>query len=316
MYHQGLFIKKIINSIDTLSIDVLKIDLSIDNYFIKSVKAKNLLNERQTTSNMAESLADSGFEVIAALNADFFEKDGEVINNMISEGKFVKAVKFTDSPFNSFVNSQFAVTYDNQLAIEQFVFSGNVVFPEGTIEEIRRINSKPDSSSITLYNSFHGKFTPAGNEDWLIIESQLVLIGESGDTSFFIIGDSLRQGEMTEIPIDGFVISANNKYANYLERELTVGDTIKLLLKLNPDIANIRSLTGGWPRLVADGKNLIKSYPNTEGVMQRFSENRHPRTGIGFSEDSTIIYFICVDGRQQTSRGMSLLEFADLMIDD
>ena len=133
---------------------------------------------------------------------------------------------------------------------------------------------------------------------------------------FFIIDDSLKQGGNSEIPKSGFVISANNKYAYYLAREFSEGDTIKLLLKLNPNFNNIRNLTGGWPQLVKDGNNVIKSNPNVEGVMPRFSENRHPRTGIGFSEDSTTVYFITVDGRQKTSRGMSLAEFADFMIEE
>ena len=312
----GIVHKKIINTIDTLTIDVLKIDLSQGNYYIRSVKAKNLLNERETTSDMSKALSDSGYEVIAAINADFFEQDGEVINNMISEGKYVKAVKFTDSPFNSFVNSQFAITCNNNLLLEQFVFSGNVLFSDGTIEEIRRINSKADSNSITIYNSFQGNYTPIVPEKWAVSEVLLIPAGQSGDTAFFTIGDSLMQAGHTEIPNDGFIISANNKYAHYLSREFEIGDTLKLLLKLNPNFTNIQSLTGGWPQLVKDGNSLVKSNKNIEGVIQRFSENRHPRTGVGFSKDSTIVYFITVDGRQQMSRGMSLLEFADLMIDE
>lgn len=312
----GVVHKKIINVNDTLSIDILKIDLSHGNYYISSVKAKNLLNERETTSNISKVLSDSGFEVIAAINADFFEQDGEVINNMISDGKFVKAVKFTDSPYNSFVNSQFAVTYDNKLFLEQFVFSGNIVFPDGTTEEIRRINSKPDSNSITIYNSFQGTHTPTLHEKWAVTEALLIPTGQSGDTIIFVVSDSLKNSGGTEISRNGFVISANNKYKYYLSREIAVGDTIKLLLKLNPNIANIRSLTGGWPRLIKDGMNLITNDSKIEGVMQRFSENRHPRSGVGFSSDSTTVYFITVDGRLKSSRGMTLLEFADFMIDE
>ena len=312
----GVVHKTIINSTDTLMINVLKVNLSQGRYHLSSVKAKNLLNERKTTSDISKALSDSGYQVIAALNADFFEQDGEVINNMISEGKFVKAVKFTDSPFNTFVNSQLAITYDNKLLLEQFVFSGNVFFPDGTIEEIRRINSKADSNSITIYNSFQGNYTPVVPETWAVSEVLLIPAGQSGDTALFTIGDSLKPAGHTEIPNDGFIISANNKYAYYLSREFEIGDTIKLLLRLNPNFTNIRSLTGGWPQLVKDGKSLIKSNLNIEGVIQRFSENRHPRTGVGFSKDSTTVYFITVDGRQQMSRGMSLLEFAELMIEE
>ncbi len=313
---QGVVYKKIVNSTDTLSIDILKINLSEDKYVIRSVKAKNLLNQRETTTDMAKALNDSGYNVIAALNADFFETDGELVNNMISEGEFVKAVKFTDSPYNQFVNSQFAVTYDNKLIIEQFVFSGNIIFPDGTIEAISRINSKADSNSITLYNTFQGERTPLASEGWIVTETILIPLSISEDTSFFIVGNNFQQGGNHQIPEKGFILSANSKYAYFLERNLSAGDTVKIILRLNPHHPEIRSLTGGWPLLVKDGKNVINSNPDIEGVIPRFSENRHPRTGIGFSKDSTTVYFITVDGRQKTSRGMSLLEFADLMIEE
>lgn len=312
----GVVYKKILNNNDTISINILKIDLSNGDYIIKSVKANNLLNDRETTSKMVKAFTDSGYNVIAAINADFFESDGEVVNNMIYEGKFVKAVKFTDSPFNNFVNSQFAITYDNKPLIEQFVFSGNLLFPDGTIESISRINSKADSNSITLYNSYQGNRTPEASEKWVVTEAALIPITESGDTAFFMVGSQFERGGNQEIPEKGFILSANSKYSYYLEQKLFTGDTIKLLLRLTPHHYRIRSLTGGWPMLIKDGFNILKSDPNIEGVIPRFSENRHPRTGIGFSEDSTVVCFITVDGRQSHSKGMSLVEFADFMISE
>ena len=113
---------------------------------------------------MVKTLTDSGYNVVAAINADFFEADGEIINNMISEGNFVKAVKFTDSPFNPFVNTQFAITEDNKLLMDQFVFNGQLILPDGISEPINRINSKADSNSVTLYNSFQGEYTPTAKD--------------------------------------------------------------------------------------------------------------------------------------------------------
>ncbi len=312
----GVVYKKIVNITDTLSIDILTIDLSNEDYIIKSVKADNLLGSRQTTSDIAKVFTDSGYNVTAALNADFFEADGEVISNMVYEGQFVKAVKFTDSPFNEYVNSQFAITYDNKPLIEQFVFSGSIIFPNGAVESISRINSKSDSNSISLYNLYQGNNTPSAPEDWIVKEALLIPLTSSLDTLLFAVGNKFESGGNTQIPEKGFVISANNKYAHYLERNLSTGDTVKLLLRLNPHYPSIRSLTGGWPLLVKDGENLIKSHPGVEGVIPRFSENRHPRTGAGFSKDSTTVFFITVDGRQEQSRGMSLSEFADLMISE
>jgi len=67
------------------------------------------------------------------------------------------------------------------------------------------------------------------------------------------------------------------------------------------------------PRLLVDGRSIADSADRLEGTFPRFSLTRHPRTGIGFSRDSTKLYFVTVDGRSESSSGMSLTEFATLM---
>ena len=309
----GVVYTKIINTIDTLSINILKIDILNNKYELKSVKANNLLNSKETTSGMVKSLTDSGYNVIAAINADFFEADGEIVNNMISGGEFVKAVKFTDSPFNPFVNTQFAITEANKFLVEQFVFSGQLILPNGAIESINRINSLSDSNSISLYNSFQGDSTPAPKDNWYVSEIPIVPIKISNDTMICVVKDSFHVGG--KIYIDyGFVLSANSRYAHYLEREISFGDTLKLVLNFNPKYLNIQSLIGGWPRLVKDGENVVISDSTLEGIIPRFSKVKHPRTGIGISQDSSTVFFITVDGRQESSSGIILVDFADLMI--
>jgi len=312
---KGIVYKKIINTIDTLSIDILKIELSTNDYELRTLKANNLLNSKETTSEMVKTLTDSVYNVVAAINADFFEADGEIINNMISEGNFVKAVKFTDSPFNPFVNAQFAITEDKKLLMDQFVFSSQLILPGGISEPINRINSKTDSNSVTLYNSFQGEYTPTAEVNWFVSEINLQSISKNHDTLFCIVSDSFQHGGNKKIHSD-FVLSANNKFARYLEREIKTGDTLKIILQMNPNYLNINQLVGGWPRLVKDGLNLMKINDTAEGDLPRISKVKHPRTGIGFSKDSTLIYFITVDGRQESSSGMTLMEFADLMIDE
>lgn len=310
----GVIYNKIINSVDTLSIDILKIDISKGNFRLRTVKANKLLNDKATTSEMVRELTDSGYNVIAAINADFFEADGEIINNMISEGEFVKAVKFTDSPFNNFVNTQFAVTDKNKIIIDQFVFNGQLILPNGFSEPINRINSKADSNSIILYNHYQGKYTPSDSSNWYKCETALSIIKRNYDTLFCIVTDTFNHGGNYKIDSD-FVLSVNNKYAHYLEREIRLDDTLKIILGFNPNLKNINSLVGGWPRLVRNGINLIKTDSTIEGVFNNFSKVKHPRTGIGITKDSSTVIFITVDGRQESSSGLALDEFADLMIE-
>lgn len=309
----GVVHKRIVNQSDTLVINILKVDIKRPDLTIRAVKANELLGTKETTSQMFERYRLSGFDVIAAINADFFEADGEVVSNMISNGEIVKAVKFSDSPFNELTNSQLAVDYNDNLFIDQFVYSGNLILPNGISEEINRVNSKPDSNSIVLYNRFQGKITPDLPKDWFVVDFVMFPLSSTGDTLIY-----LTNGKTTfrnfEVPKDGLVLSANNKYGHYLDREIQVGDTIKIVNEFSPKIRNLKSLVGGWPVLVKDGQNMIRRNPSLEGVTEKFSENRHPRSGIGFSADKNTFYMITIDGRQQSSRGMTLLEFANLMI--
>lgn len=309
----GVIYKKIINKDDTLVINVVKADIKNPSISIRTVKANELLNTKETASQMFNRIKLSGYNVIAAINGDFFEEDGEVVSSMISEGEIVKAVKFSDSPYNPFTNSEFAVDENDNMFIDQFVFSGNLILPDGNVEEIKRVNSKADSNSISLFNHFQGRTTPPLPKDWYVVDYVLFPAYSIGDTLKYIV-----TGKTTfrnyEIPNDGLILSANNKYAFYLERELKIGDTVKVVYNFFPRLKNIKSLTGGWPILVKDGMNMIRRDEKLEGVTEKFAAQRHPRSGIGFSSDRRTLYLITVDGRQQQSRGMTLLEFANFMI--
>lgn len=315
----GILHKQIFNSRDTLMINIVRADMSKGNYYVKAVKARNSLLGREKVSEMASRSVDSLGEVICAINADFFNmKTGEVENNMVSEGMFVRATTMTDSPFDVFdnIHSQFGITYQNKPYIERFRFVGNVIFPRGGVENLGRINSEPDSNSLVLYNTYQGRHTPAGKNNWKIAETELVPIRTVADTFYCVTNGGILKGSSNLLRQGRPILSGNNKYADVMIRNIKDGDTIKIVVKLDPNYPGMRTLTGGWPRIVRDGVNIADSADSIEGTFPKFSRVKHPRTGIGFSSDSTIIYFITVDGRQESSSGISLKDFADLMISE
>ncbi|MCA2004432.1 MAG: phosphodiester glycosidase family protein, partial [Ignavibacterium sp.] len=208
----GVIHKKIINMNDTLVINILKVEIKKPDLSIIATKANEHLNTKETTSQMVSRYKLSGYNVIAAINADFFEADGEVVSNMISNGEIVKAVKFSDSPFNPFTNSQIAFNNDDNMYIDQFIFSGNLILSNGIVEEIRRVNSKADSNSITLYNYFQGKTTPPSSRDWYVVDFVLFPIQTFGDTLKYI-ATAKTTFRNFEIPKQGIILSSNNKFA-------------------------------------------------------------------------------------------------------
>jgi hypothetical protein len=115
------------------------------------------------------------------------------------------------------------------------------------------------------------------------------------------------------IPDNGVVISGHGLACSFLNDHVFVGDTLSLALQLPPVSEAILQLIGGTPRLIRDGSVTVEW--QNEGTDQSFATDRHPRTAVGFSQDSTKVYFITVDGRQAGySVGMSLYELADYML--
>ena len=76
----------------------------------------------------------------------------------------------------------------------------------------------------------------------------------------------------------------------------------------------VAELIGGGPRIIRNGSQSVESV--AEGFGASFASDRHPRTAVGFSQDSTTVFFFTVDGRQTGySVGMSLYELADYMLE-
>jgi hypothetical protein len=95
---------------------------------------------------------------------------------------------------------------------------------------------------------------------------------------------------------------------------LRPGDIVTVDVRFAPDRGALRTVVGGWPRIVRDGVDVAVAADSLEGTFPRFSASRHPRSVVGFSRDSSTLYLVAVDGRQTSSVGMSLPELAQAMI--
>jgi exopolysaccharide biosynthesis protein len=309
----GIRHKSIINSHDTLLINIIEIDMRGGLYRICSVNGTDSLTGRETVSSMAERLSKE-YNVIGGINADFFkiQTGGEVENNLVSNGIIIKALKGTDSDFSKEgkANYQFGVNEDNKFFIERFELDGRVIYKDGEYI-LNRINSVTDSGGITLYNSYQGKIKTDSLQTWKNSEILLKSLSSAGDSLLYLIHqDTSKDTSISEY----HVLSFNNNSIEDAYKMMNKGDTIIVITRFLPDYGRIINLTGGWGKIVDKGKNIALNVDQEEGTFPRFSEARHPRSGIGFNDDSTKIYLLTVDGRQEKSRGVSLFEFAEIML--
>jgi hypothetical protein len=254
------------------------------------------------------------------VNADFFDlKTGENENNQVVDGEVFKGLRITDSPFDSLhtIHSQFGVTCAGRPVMDRFMFSGNVLTPRPSAADLPldAVNFRPRGSATVLYTAAYGT-TPADSVARLTIERPFRIAAKRGDTLFLESSGESLSGGGTHIHAGHVVLSGTGASAEVVRRLTTTlrpTTQLRAVLSFLPRRGSLCTLVGGWPRLVVDGRSIADSVDRLEGTFPRFSTTRHPRTGVGFSRDSATLYLITVDGRSESSSGMSLVEFASLM---
>lgn len=287
------------------NLNFLKVDLRNSNIKIKTVKAEDKLIARETTSSMAKRNSNDSNLVVGAINADFFDGVGIPIGAQVSDGQLVSS-----SVAPSWTKIGFDVS--NNPMIGRINFSGKVITKNQT-NILNAVNQQRSENFLVLYNSFNGTSTQT-NEWGTEIEIEPVTSWIINDTVKAIVKNKITNiGNMT-IPQGNAVLSGHGTAKDFLNTFVDVGDTIKLVINLQPGLEKLWQMVSGFPVILKNGVNYaLKGYAE-EGGSASFATDRHPRTAAGISADSNYLFLVVVDGRQTISRGMSLPELADFFI--
>lgn len=313
----GVAHRTIIDKTGPWRIQIVEINLKQPDLHIESARATDYFYGREKLTSIVRRKSDNTRYVVVALNGDYFNLEtGEVQNNNIIGGTFVKAFaspgyhpEYVDVP-----NSQFAITRDRRPLIDQFVFSGRVLWEDGTASQLSGVNTIPRRGGISLFNEFTDGATPGASEDTSVAGIRLQIVRRRSDTLICVGIGSIQQGGNLPIPSRGMVLAAYKQWRANLDTSYSAGDSVRIVLGMQPGGKDISELIGGWPRIVRNGKSVFEMAGFPENPDASIFVKRHPRSGVGFSRDSTVLYLFAVDGRQESSAGMSLPEFARLMI--
>jgi hypothetical protein len=270
-------------------------------------------------SAMTARRTAAGEQVIAAVNADFFDlATGASENNVVIDGEWWRGVRITDSPYDTFdnVHAQFALDRDGQPLVDRFAFDGWVHTSKASFPLIA-LNAMPRGTyeGTALWTPRAGPTTP---RDTLRATTELSLApaGRRADTLLFVRRGASKGGG-SAIPADGVVLAAYGARTVAID-STTDGDTLRITLGAapwpSPAPAAIPSLLiGGWPRILRDGASVAGRASADEGTISRNAEVRHPRTAVGVTRDRKTLLLVTVDGRSAASVGMTLVELADFM---
>lgn len=282
------------------SIDVFEADMTNQYFAIETVKAYELLaGGREKTSSMSIRRNFAGHWSVGAINGDFFDLTSGMPNNIQVELGEVLRNERADWPTVGF-------NVHNKVSISKPYLTGKLILGDTAIA-MNGLNIARDNNSLIFYNQFYGASTGTSNSGYEATISPINL-WLANDTVVCVVDSINLSGINSLIPDGKMIVSASGTITNYLSAKLHSGDTVKILLSIQPSVSKLKEMMGGHPIIVKDGSTASMD-PNDPFVY-----NRHPRTAVGINQDTTKLFLVTVDGRQTSSLGMNLYELADLML--
>ena len=267
---------------------VLVVDLKNPYTEIKTLTPENL-SQRESVLTMAQR---SG--ALGAINGDFYATDimSFPIGPTVKDGRFLKQPTLTETM------GVFSITKSGQLHIDRWTYKGEAVNSQGGRVNISHINiaTRSYNNGIILYTPEFGKELLSNVKDF---NGVLIKVKDNE-----VIGIESTDGDLS-IPIGGYVLFGINENASTLKDNFPLGSRVMLNFATTPNWHNISSAIGG-------GAILLK-----DGTIPAFTHNltgRHPRSAVAFNNDN--LFLVVVDGRIQSSIGMTQEELAKFLLED
>ena len=281
-------------------INVLRVDLGR-----ARIKVARALDEGvgvETVSSLALR-----HQATAAINGGYFRLTGpyrgESIGLLLLDGKLMS------EPYNE----RAAIGLSNYRGQSQLLFGHLKFSGEIRVGSARRsmqgLNRPVSPDELIVFTpAFHRTtLTNADGVEVIVRGSRVVSVND-------LTGSS-------NIPADGFVISAMGQSREWIKKHVRRGARISFSAALKPvEISpaghlwmNSSALLGGGPQLIRNGKVAITA--KEEKMRDGFDAERHPRTAIAKLSSGKVL-LVTVDGRQPgVSAGMSLYMLAHLLLE-
>ena len=286
---------------------VTEVDLTNPYVKLETKKANDLILGRESTGSMSARSDAPGHRIVSAINGDFYNTtNGQPINNQVLNGECVQARTYTRSAF----------TY-SEGGIPSIIipsFSGSIIATDTSrqtvLHSLNSVNMTRYTNHIVIYNSYKGNSTGTNQYGYECLARPISPWYVNDTVSCVIEAVEDGIGNMT-IPNGKFVISGHGTGDQFLMNNCGIGDTVKILQQFANSPEKMTQYIGGGPWMLRNGVDV--NAINTEGIGADFYAVRHPRTAVGFNQDSTKAYFVVVDGRSEESIGMTLHELAAFM---
>ena len=260
-----------------------------EKYQLRPILAKDQIRGRATVSQMTKNLDD-----IAIINASYFMTNGSLIGVTKIDGEIIGV--------DDFYRSAIGIYDDGTAVFGRVKYMGEINFYGDKIP-VNGVNCERGENSLVVYNSYFGATT--GTNDFGV---EIVVVDG-------VVTDIFYENGNNAIPFGGYIISAHGAAADLL-KSVQVNDELIInqeILSSDGNFNEIPTLVGAGPRLVMDGKIYVTA--SEEKFPADIRVGRAPRSAVGVTAYGDYILAV-VDGRQAHSKGCTLQEWAEILLNE
>lgn len=297
-----------------LTIHVLKMDLNNPYLKLETCLAGDVGECEECPTSMASRKNKPGHEVVGVTNGDFYFYHDTYGNGIPRSGQFHDNECIT----NPTGRASFVLDVNKKPHIDRVDFTGtlNVGSISKRLHTVNMLRLETESTEtneniLSLYtNAFGPKTTDIAGGTKVVIRPKSGTFFFSANCTIPCIVDKVYSNSGTsEIPTGKALLHGQGSSSSFLSK-LSVGDelsiSLKTVLRSQPDLLkDFTELMGGSDNILLRNGEIS---PDVKGV----ETSLNPRTGIGFSKDSTKVYLMVIDGRSSNSNGVQMDEFGEI----
>ncbi|MEG6523098.1 phosphodiester glycosidase family protein [Desulfotomaculum sp. 1211_IL3151] len=263
---------------------VLEVDPGVKNTEIRPVMGNEIIGQKEVLSKMAQRTG-----AIAAVNGGFFDvATGVPTGNLFIDGKPEYISDILRASFGLNRGGAVKIGYLNPKMQVELAGLGQL--------DVKGINVPAVSDGMVLYSSNWGKEIYAG--------TALVLEPVQGGLKAYPAAGSVKA------PPGGYVLAGWGSLGSQLAN-VSDGAKAKVITEMPVDWKSLTHVLSAGPLLVEGGLPVEQAV--NEGLWGSLLKPA-PRTAFGVNAQGKFLLVI-VDGRQETSAGVTLEELAYLMVD-
>ena len=280
---------------------ILQVDRRNPYVSVHTVLANDSIEKGEEPSHMAQRKSQTGQRYFAGTNGDWWSTD----RPGVPEGAFVTENTIAITPQNGRATlAMCAIDQNDSLYYGHDFFTDVWLETDNNSVRCSHVNDIRYENELVLYNSYNGTCTHTDNSGTEVLCR--ILPGSAWGTNTTLQAEVVRiesgKGNM-HIEDGCFVLSARDDMQQHLTA-LTEGQQIRLRIatSINGTYADFKAALGGQDR----------TFMLVNGVVDNNWDERHPRTGLGFSVTGDTIIHCVVDGRGK-SIGATTGELAEIM---